>query len=105
MKIVYRAANITEAEIIRGMLAAEGISSHVTGFYLQGGIGELAPTDTARVLVGDEDLDRAIAVIHEYDPEVRPDNRHEPAQGSFLVYWIVVMIVVLVIGGLVLALT
>lgn len=45
MKIVYRAGDITEAEIVKGMLLSNNIEAHVSGYYLQGGIGEMAPTD------------------------------------------------------------
>jgi hypothetical protein len=67
MKIVYRAADIIEAEIVKGMLVANDIDAHSSGFYLQGGIGEIAPTDLANVLVFDEDYDRARELVREYD--------------------------------------
>ena len=50
---VYRAANITEAHIVKGMLEANGIDAYVDGYYLQGGIGELAPMDFVSVSVDD----------------------------------------------------
>ncbi|MGV6827678.1 MAG: putative signal transducing protein, partial [bacterium] len=40
MKRIYSAANPTEANIVVGMLQAEGIDAHLTGHYLQGGVGE-----------------------------------------------------------------
>ncbi|WP_236860578.1 putative signal transducing protein [Candidatus Reidiella endopervernicosa] len=49
MKIVYRARDITEAEIVKGMLLSNEIEAHVSGYFLQGGIGEIAPTDLAKV--------------------------------------------------------
>jgi hypothetical protein len=67
MKIAYRAANIIEAEIVKGMLVANDIQAHASGFYLQGGIGEISPTDLANVLVSDEDYDRAKELILEYE--------------------------------------
>lgn len=63
MKIVYRAGDITEAEIVKGMLFVTNIEAHVCGYYLQGGIGELAPTDLAKVHVPDEDGERAREII------------------------------------------
>ena len=74
MKIVYRAADITEAQIIRGMLESNDIEAHVSGFYLQGGIGEMAPTDLAKVHVPDEDFERARELLQEYE-----GSRLEPA--------------------------
>ena len=100
MKTVYQAANITEAEIVRGMLAAEGISSHVTGFYLQGGIGELAPTDTARVLVEDADLQRALTVLDDYSDDAHAASVDEQ-QPSFLLHWLAVLALVGLIAALV----
>jgi hypothetical protein len=67
MKIVYRAGDITEAEIVRGMLLASDIEAHVSGFYLQGGIGETAPLDLAMVHVPDADFERARDLVREYE--------------------------------------
>lgn len=72
MKIVYRASNIAEAHIISGLLESNGIESHVGGFYLQGGVGELAAMDFANVHVSDEDFDRARIIVAEYEGE--PDR-------------------------------
>lgn len=73
MKIVYRAGNITEAEIVKGMLLSNNIEAHVSGYYLQGGIGEMAPTDLAKVHVPDEAFEEARAMIREYE-ESRPEQ-------------------------------
>jgi len=67
MKIVYRAADITEAEIVKGMLVANGIDAHVSGYYLQGGIGEVGAIDLAKVHVSDEEYDRARELVAEYE--------------------------------------
>ena len=73
MKIVYRAGNITEAEIVKGMLLSNNIEAHVSGYYLQGGIGEMAPTDLAKVHVPDEDFEEAREIIREYEGN-RPEQ-------------------------------
>ena len=67
MITVYRAANLLEAHIVAGMLEAEGITTHVAGHFLQGGVGELAPLDMARVEVEDEDFDAARKRVLEYE--------------------------------------
>ena len=67
MKIVYRAGDITEAEIVKGMLLSNNIEAHVSGFYLQGGIGETAPLDLAKVHVPDEDYEKARELVREYE--------------------------------------
>ena len=67
MKKIFDASNITEAEIVKGLLEANNIDAYVDGFYLQGGIGELAPTDFAGVSVEDNDIDAALILIKEYE--------------------------------------
>jgi len=67
MKIIYIASNILEAEIVSGMLSSNGIDSHVGGYYLQGGIGEVSVSDFARVYVADDDVVAAGSVIKEYE--------------------------------------
>lgn len=67
MAIIYKADNITEAHIIKGMLEANDIPASVGGFYLQGGVGEMAAADFAHVHVGQEDVERAKLVIAEYE--------------------------------------
>ncbi|MCP4335527.1 MAG: DUF2007 domain-containing protein [Gammaproteobacteria bacterium] len=67
MKIVYGAGDITEAEIIKGMLLSYDIEAHVSGYYLQGGIGEMSPLDLAKVHVTDEDYERAKEILREYE--------------------------------------
>lgn len=69
MKIVYKARDIIEAHIVSGMLNAQGIDAHVGGFYLQGGVGDLAAFDFANVKVADEDVIPALPFIAEYDSE------------------------------------
>ncbi len=67
MKIIYKARDIIEAHIVSGMLNAHGIEAHVGGFYLQGGVGDLAASDFANVQVADEDVDSVLPFIAEYD--------------------------------------
>jgi len=67
MKIVFQASDILEAHIVAGMLQAENIEAHVGGHYLQGGIGDLAPTGLASVSVADDDSEAARRLIREYE--------------------------------------
>lgn len=98
MKTVYMAANITEAEILRGLLQSAGIESHVSGFYLQGGIGELAAADSARLLVDDDDLMKAFEVIQEYDPQARLPEEPQQPEASATSFWLVAIFVLLFIA-------
>jgi len=67
MKTVYKASNITEAQIVKGLLEASNIDAFVKGFYLQGGIGETAPTDFASVAVEDYQVEQALEIIAIYE--------------------------------------
>lgn len=67
MKTVYKASNITEAQIVKGLLEANNIDAFVKGFYLQGGIGETAPADFASVAVEDYQVEHAMEIIEAYE--------------------------------------
>ena len=67
MKIIYKARDIIEAHIVSGMLNANGIATYVGGYYLQGGVGDLAVYDFANVQVAVEDVELALPLVAEYD--------------------------------------
>ena len=69
MKIIYKARDVIEAHIVAGMLNASGIETYVGGYYLQGGVGDIAVHDFANVQVADEDVALARPLIAEYDGE------------------------------------
>ena len=71
MKIVYKAKDIIEAHIVRGMLNAQGIEAFVGGYYLQGGVGTLAASDFANIQVADKDVTSALPFITEYDGKIQ----------------------------------
>lgn len=101
MKIAYRAKDITEAEIIKGMLLANGIEAYTSGFYLQGAIGDLASSDFSRVHVNDEDFTRARELVKEYEGQL-PDQdtspvRNEKSNPSPTQIFIITLIVVITI--------
>ena len=83
MKTIYKAGGITEAHIVAGMLEALGIQSYVGGHHLQGGVGEIATMDFARVQVDDEDYETALPLIAEYEQralEINADNESDTAE-------------------------
>jgi hypothetical protein len=100
MKIVYRAGDITEAEIIKGMLLSNDIEAHVSGYYLQGGIGETSPLDLAKVHVADEDYERARLILLEYEgnrpPRVETGSSAE--RGKFTARTKVLITIIVVIA-------
>ncbi|HEY0232483.1 MAG TPA: DUF2007 domain-containing protein [Dokdonella sp.] len=71
MKIVYRAENIIDAHLVKGALAAEGITAFVAGEYLTGAIGELPVGNLVSVMVSDHDVERASAVAAAIDADLR----------------------------------
>ena len=64
---IYNAKDITEAQIVRGMLQAHGIDAFVGGQYLQGGVGDLAVMDFATVSVADEHESAARELVLKYE--------------------------------------
>ncbi|MFV1993334.1 MAG: DUF2007 domain-containing protein, partial [Acidiferrobacterales bacterium] len=67
MKIVYKAGDVIEAHIISGLLNANNIETHVGGYYLQGGIGDLAAMNFVNIQVDDKDVPLAKDIITEYE--------------------------------------
>jgi len=104
MKIIYRAGDITEAEIVKGMLLSNNIEAHVSGYYLQGGIGETSPLDLAKVHVTDEDYEKAKEIIREYEGnqpvEARAESEIEYSKSTFTTKFLVTIVVVIVISVL-----
>jgi hypothetical protein len=99
MKLVYRASDITEAHIVAGLLRANDIESHVGGYYLQGGIGELATQDFATVLVADEDIEPATVIIAEYENASQDTNAGVNKNGNakFLLSIVLFLLLVIVV--------
>ena len=105
MKTIYKAGSITEAHIVAGMLEAHGIQSHVGGHHLQGGVGEVATIDFARVWVTEEDYEAAQPVIAEYEqppPETDKDGMREQKPTALMgifskpvLFWVSVCLLIL----------
>lgn len=77
MQIVYRAANIIDANLVKNALEAEGIPAFVGGQYLTGAIGELPPMPLVNVMVAQIDLPRASEIAAKLDSELA-ERRAEP---------------------------
>lgn len=80
MRIVYRAENIIDANLLKNALDAEGIPAFVGGQYLAGAIGELPPMPLVNVMVSDIDWPRARAIAEALDAELA-ERREEPDAG------------------------
>ncbi|MFZ2753284.1 MAG: DUF2007 domain-containing protein [Lysobacteraceae bacterium] len=107
MIIIYRAANIADAHLIRQLLEAEGIPAFIQGEYLQGAVGELPANTEILVHVADENADAARVVVDEWEsaePVVAEDDGSEempqrPADGGYSLAKGVVLFLMVVIGG------
>ena len=66
MQVVYRAENIIDAHLAKGLLEQAGLLAFVLGEHLGGGIGELPAMGLMAVSVADSDVDAANAVLAEW---------------------------------------
>lgn len=79
MKRIYEPQDLMEGELLKGMLASEGIQAHLVGGHLVGAVGELPACGLLGMLVEDADAERARQLIAEYNgaqplPGDEPDN-------------------------------
>ncbi len=77
MKIVYRAENIVDANLVKAALEAEGIRAFVAGESLIGAVGELPARDLLHVMVANIDVERATPVAMAIDAELG-ERRAQP---------------------------
>ena len=71
MKIVYRAENLIDANLVKGALEAEGVRAFVSGEYLTGAVGELPYWNLVSVMVAEPDVARAAPVVRGIDAALR----------------------------------
>lgn len=95
MPLIYRAANLVEAQLVVDELKSGGMQAHVTGSYLSGAIGELPPADVIGVwLLQAQHTRRARSIIEEFEASrQRPAadwqcaNCNEPVGREFGACW------------------
>ena len=98
MKIIFKAADVTEAHIIAGLLNANDIETYVGGHYQQGGIGELAPSDFAQVSVNEDDISKAEEIVRQYRQqqpeasEAKPLNLYKPMAAVVVVFVLLLIV-------------
>jgi len=71
VKIVYRAENIIDANLVKGVLEQAGIRAFVAGEYLTGAVGELPARDFVTVMVAESDLAQAAPIVESIDASLR----------------------------------
>lgn len=64
---IYSAKDIIEANIVKGMLNANGIPASINGGYLTGAAGELPALGLVTINVDKRDKIAAIKIISEYE--------------------------------------
>jgi hypothetical protein len=83
MRIVYRAENIIDANLVKNALALDGIDAFVSGEYLTGAVGELPVWNLVSVMVAEHDIERAQAIAQEIDASLRERRESfEPTIGD-----------------------
>ncbi|MHC8307269.1 putative signal transducing protein [Pseudomonas sp. PB3P13] len=79
MQRIYEPENLMEGELLRGMLASEGIEAHLAGRDLVGGTGELPMFGLLGLSVDNDQADYARELIAAYNaalplPGEEPDS-------------------------------
>jgi hypothetical protein len=67
MRHIYEASHTIEANLLKGLLEAEGIEVFVNGEYLQGGVGDLPVSGIITLSVEEDDADAALKTIEAYE--------------------------------------
>jgi hypothetical protein len=78
VKIVYRAENIIDANLVKAALAEAGVQAFVSGEYLTGAVGQLPAWDLVTVMVADTDVERAVPIADRIDTALRECREAEP---------------------------
>ena len=86
MQRIYEPQDMLEAEMLLGMLASEGVTVHLAGQHLLGGIGELPVCGLLGLLVADDEAERASGLIATYNAAqpLPADAAAAPVDGSLL---------------------
>ncbi len=79
MKIVYRAENIIDANLVKAALADADIQAFVSGEYLTGGVGQLPALDLVTVMVAEADFERAAPIAQSIDATLRERRGRDDA--------------------------
>jgi len=82
VKIVYRAENIIDANLVKGALEQAGVQSFVAGEYLTGAIGQLPAWDLVLVMVSEADVERAAPIVESVDRALREARGSGDAHGA-----------------------
>jgi len=79
VKIVYRAENIIDANLVKAALEEAGIRAFVSGEYLTGAVGQLPAWDLVTVMVAETDVERAAPIAESIDAALRESRGGDPS--------------------------
>ncbi len=82
MQIIYRAASIIDANLVKAAIEQAGMPAWVSGTYLTGGIGELPAGGLVSVMVADIDVERAAPIAAALDAALRSDIEEDAFDGT-----------------------
>lgn len=75
MRIIYRAENIIDANLVKNALEQAGVFAHVAGEHLTGAVGELPVWNLVTVMVADSDIEQASQIVAEVDAALAEHRR------------------------------
>ncbi|VEF12799.1 Uncharacterised protein [Pseudomonas fluorescens] len=85
MQRIYEPANLMEGEMLKGMLASEGIEAHLIGRDLVGGAGELPIFGLLGLSVDNDQAEYARELITAYNAALPlPDDEPESFPGTLV---------------------
>jgi Putative prokaryotic signal transducing protein len=67
MKTVCEVANVIEGHLLLGLMRQQGLQAQLLGEHLQGAIGLLPVSGLLRLVVDDADLERAQALVRDWE--------------------------------------
>ena len=82
VKIIYRAENIIDANLVKGALEQAGIPAFVAGEYLTGGVGELPARDFVTVMVAEPYVEQATPIVESIDAALRESRADGASDAS-----------------------
>jgi glutamate synthase domain-containing protein 3 len=78
MITIYQANSSIDAKLIQDQLGFADIPSHIIGDLLQGGVGELQPQGLVKVMVDEEDFDKAKQVVENWEGQTIKQDKIKP---------------------------
>jgi Putative prokaryotic signal transducing protein len=84
VKIVYRAENIIDANLVKNALEHDNIPAFVSGQYLTGAMGELPPMSLVNVMVSEIDWEQACVIAQRVDADLAEFRAAPDSDGDFL---------------------